>query len=123
MKLPVFAVRFGLVGIVATLLHIMVASLLFDHWGAHAGWANTIAFMVSNVFSYAINSWWTFQQSMAWPSWRRFLGISFLGLLLTFAIAQSIEMAGGHFYLGLLAVVCTVPALSYYLHKRYTFRR
>jgi putative flippase GtrA len=122
MKLSASVIRFGLTGIVTTLLHVGIASLLHERCGANAGLSNTIAFMASNLLSYVLNAMWSFRQPMTVPTWRRFVGVSLVAASMTFLIAQVIELAGGNFYLGIAAVVLTVPALSYHLHRRYTFR-
>jgi putative flippase GtrA len=122
MKLPASAVRFGLAGLATTLLHIAIANALFHKWEVNASWATTIAFVFANLFSYVINSLWSFQKRLELATWRRFLSVSLVGWLLTFAIARGVEVAGGHFYLGLLAVIFTVPVASYYLHRMFTFR-
>jgi putative flippase GtrA len=122
MKLPASAVRFGLAGLATTLLHIAIASVLFRQWEVNASWANAISFAFANLFSYVVNSLWSFGKRIELASWRRFLSVSLVGWLLTFMIARGVEMAGGHFYLGLLAVISIVPVASYCLHRMFTFR-
>lgn len=55
------AARFGLVGIVATAVHIMVVWLLLRETGIAPILANTLAFLIAFGISFAGNYLWTFR--------------------------------------------------------------
>lgn len=114
--------RFALVGVVVTLTHVVVASGLIEGVGFSAGTANGIAFVLANALSYVVNTWWSFQSSMGWGTWRRFVAVSVAAWGLTVTIAWGVEAVGGHYLLGILLVVTFVPAVSFAAHHWFTYR-
>lgn len=57
----IIASRFGSVGIVATAVHIMAVWILLKETGITPIFANTIAFLVAFLISFAGNYLWTFR--------------------------------------------------------------
>lgn len=114
--------RFVIVGITATCIHVAAAVTVIyaAHW--HPSIANGIAFIVANLFSYAANTRWSFDDKMSMNSWYRFIFVSFIAWLLTIAISWLVAEAGGAYMLGILLVVILVSPLSYIGHRNFTYR-
>lgn len=57
-------IRFGIVGIIATLVHIFSAWILLDNLKIHnAIIANTFAFLIAFIFSFLGHYFWTFKEN------------------------------------------------------------
>jgi putative flippase GtrA len=73
--------RFGMVGIVATILHLSVALLLYGHFNIAPLLANLLAFLAAFLFSFIGHYLWTFQSQRGRLSCLlRFLTISLFAL-------------------------------------------
>jgi putative flippase GtrA len=122
MKMPASAIRFGLVGVVATLIHTMVATGLIVCWEFHPSAANGVAFITANLVSYVANTCWTFGFGMKLDNWGRFAAVSFAAWVLSMVIALLVAEAGGHYLLGIAMVIALVPVLTFVAHQKYTYR-
>lgn len=121
MNLTASAGRFALVGVAATLIHIMVAVSLIEWQGLHPGIANGVAFIPANLASYVANTCWSFKARMGLGNWGRFVIVSFAAWVLTMAIASAVAEAGGHYLLGISLVIILVPMLTFVAHQRFTY--
>lgn len=81
------------------------------------------AFVVANIFSYVMNSRFSFQQRTTRSGYARFLGVSLLNLAITVAITYACEVLGFHYLIGLVGVVLTSTVLTFLLHRRFSFKR
>lgn len=115
--------RFATVGILATLLHVAVASFLAAGQGVHPALANGVAFATANVAGYVLNSCWSFRARFSWSTWRRYILVSLGGLGLTVLVAWTVERAGGHYLSGIALTVSVVPVLNFLAHRHFTYRK
>lgn len=113
---------FGLVGVLATGIHVMVASALIAGVGWPAGFANGAAFCVATLASYSLNSRLTFRQAMSRRTLWRFVAVAALGALLSMAISGGAEWYGLHYLVGIALVVTSLPLLTFLAHSRWTYR-
>jgi putative flippase GtrA len=117
---PQFA-KYGLVGLLNTMIH---AALLFGSvellsLGPVTG--NLVAFLVANMVSFMMNSYWTFNSSPDVRHYVKFFLSSLFALGLTLGIAWLFQALGLHYGLGFLGVILIVPPLNYLALKRWTF--
>ncbi|GLC91572.1 hypothetical protein Tamer19_09800 [Cupriavidus sp. TA19] len=113
--------RFGVSGMIATGIHVAVATQLI--WLLHASQvsANGIAFVIANIGSYLLNTIWSFGARPTRDSYLRFLAVSLLGLALTLAISAGAQVAGVGYWVGLAAILSVVPVITFVLHRRWTY--
>ncbi|HTT41101.1 MAG TPA: GtrA family protein [Burkholderiales bacterium] len=91
--------------------------------GRCAAWAaNGVAFTAATLTSYWLNSIWTFEAPLAVGSLSRFASVAAIGLMVTVALTSAIAAAGYHYLVGIAAVVAIVPAMSFVLHRLWTYR-
>ena len=114
-------VRFALTGLISTLTHILLAWVALDRFQAHPALANGLAFLHANTLAYLINTRWTFRTGNNLSTWRRYLTVSLLGGVASTGISGGVAAAGGHELLGILLVVCLLPVINFYAHRRYTY--
>ena len=113
---------FGLVGVLATAIHVTVASALIEGAGWPAGLANGAAFCVATLVSYSLNSRLTFRQAMSRRKLGRFVAVAGAGAALSMAISTGAEWYGLHYLVGIALVVTSLPLLTFLAHSRWTYR-
>jgi putative flippase GtrA len=111
------------IGIVNTLLHGAILSVLVELAGFDVVLGNLIAFICANVFSYFANSYVTFKMPPSFPHYVRFVLTSLTSLALTLGIAWAAEFAGLHYWEGFIMIIAIVPAASYLFMKFWAFSR
>jgi putative flippase GtrA len=117
------ASKFLTVGLIATAIHVGTAIILHNGTGVSALLANTIAFIIATMFSYAGNWIWTFQKfGTLKTTLPRFISLN----LACFAVNQSIvfvvvEMMKLPLWLAMVPVVAIIPVFSFYLQKSRVF--
>jgi putative flippase GtrA len=120
--LAVPLMRFGVSGVISTAVHVIVAITLIEALGAGSVLANAIAFCTATPCSYLLNTLWSFSARVHRTSLARFVSVSVFGLLLTTAVARTVEWLGGNHWMGIAAVVLIVPPTTFLLHRYWTYR-
>jgi putative flippase GtrA len=117
-------VRFAIVGVVVTFVHLAIALVLaigYD-WPSQA--ANLAGFVAAVSLSFLGHHRWTFRSPLAYSiAARRFFIVAALGYaasVVVIAILQSV--VGLPRQLALLLAGLAVPAASYVVNKLYVFR-
>lgn len=117
------AMKFGLSGILATGLHVLVASTLITTVLPVPAAANGIAFVVANLFSYTINTLWTFSHPLHGRSLVRFLLVSLAGFVIAVTVSGLAEWYGLHYWYGIGLVVCGATPVTFLLHNFWTYKQ
>lgn len=115
-------VKFGVTGILATLIHVLVVTTLVEILQADVGIANGLAFVAATIFSSYINTVWSFNATMTRSVVVRFWMVAVVGACLAVLIAKLFEFGGFHYLAGIAGVVLIVPPISFVLHKLWTYR-
>ena len=113
--------RFGLIGVANTVVHGLILVSLIEYFHFNVVMGNCAAFLTANLFSYFMNSYFTFKMQTTLFLYAKFLFASLLSLMLTLLIAWEMNHLGFHYLEGLLVIVFTVPALSYIVMKFWAF--
>lgn len=120
--LPAF--RFGVVGVLATGVHVAVF-LLFVR-GVHVSptLATVPAFLAAVLTSYRLNHAWTFGvKGRHFHYFPRYLAITLVGLALNVTIMYACtEIWHWGYYVGLALVVSAVPAFNFLCSRFWGFR-
>ncbi|MDQ0141769.1 GtrA family protein [Cupriavidus necator] len=114
--------RFGISGLLATGIHVAVATPLIFLLHASQVSANGIAFVIANIGSYLLNTLWSFGATPGRDSYLRFLAVSLLGLGLTLAISAGAQALAAGYWTGLVAILAVVPPITFALHRSWTYR-
>lgn len=114
--------RFILSGMLATVLHVLIASSLIELLGFSPPAANGCAFATATIASYLINTLWSFSSRLHGRTALRFGITSVAGLLLSVSISATAEFLHWHYLYGIAAVVCLVPPVTFLLHHFWTYR-
>lgn len=117
-------IRFGLIGLLSTAVHITIVWLLLMFASVHPTFANTLAFLTAFCVSFIGNYLWTFR-SPGNPKRAvfRFFLIAFGGFIINTMILLFLLQANW-FSVGLSTVVAAsaIPALNYCLSRLWAFR-
>ena len=116
--------RFGVVGLVATAVHVAVGLALHHRAGATPLAANAVAFSVAVIVSFAGQRRLTFPDAAAdGATFLRFVAAALAGLGLNQLIVWAVTgPGGGPYWLALVLVLASVPAVVYSLLRYWTFR-
>lgn len=115
-------IRFAITGVLATILHIMVATWFITKWLFLPSFANGIAFATAASFSYVMNTRWSFSSKVTVGNIARFTVVSIVGLSLSMGISGLAHLYGLHYFYGIMLVVFIVPLVTFLLHKVWTYR-
>jgi putative flippase GtrA len=114
--------RFGVNGLIATGIHVVVAVTLIAWLHTFPYVANSIAFLTATGFSYAANTLWSFSSRMHQRTLLRYACVAALGLLATTAIAAAAEAAELDYRIGIALVITLVTPSTFALHSLWTYR-
>lgn len=114
--------RFLLVGGVSTGNHVIVAAVLIEFFQVTPPISNGIAFTLSTLISYLLNTGWSFSQPFHQRNFVRFISVSIVGLVLSMSIATIAQSLGMHYLFGILAIALIVPLVTFALHSRWTYK-
>ena len=114
--------RFAVSGILVTGLHVLVAASLIRLLLVASPLANGIAFVGATIFSYVINTRWSFSSPLHGKNLLRFILVSIMGLLLAVAISGLAEFYGMHYWFGIAGVISVVTPFSFLLHSFWTYK-
>ncbi len=116
--------RFGVVGIVATAVHVAAGLGLHHLAGASPLWANGIAFSVAVVVSFLGQSRLTFPEATAdGAAFVRFVAAALLGFGLNQVIVWAVTSPlDAPYWVALLAVLVSVPAINFCVIRYWALR-
>lgn len=117
--------RFGVVGVTATAVHVVVGLGLHNGLGVAAFWANLIAFCCALGVSFLGQTRLTFPDASAdGGAFLRFTTVALTGLGLNQVLVWLVTSAlGGPYWLALVIIIATVPWLTFAMLKFWALRR
>lgn len=116
-------VRFGLVGVTATAIHVIMLLLLVEKLALAPVLASVPSFLSALIVSYLANQRWTFlahgNHGRHFP---RYAAVSVAGLFLNIAIMYgTVSLMHMPYLIGLSIVVVVVPLISFLLQRYWAF--
>lgn len=115
-------IRFGVAGVMSTLVHVTVAVACVEEAGLPPVVSNGLAFLVANVFSYFVHTYWSFSHQPRRKSFFRFFIVSLAGLGSALLISWAVEHHGMHYLYGIALTIVALPAITFALHNFWTYR-
>lgn len=127
MRSPLLAlgfVRFGIVGLASTFIHVAVFSMLVELFGVAPVAASVPAFFTAMLASYGVNHRWTFgAQGSHRVYLPRYTLVALTGLCLNVLITYVVVNVLGYWYgFALATVVTVVPAATFLLNLNWAFK-
>ena len=117
-------VRFGVVGVAATFVHVTALVVLVELLDAHPSPANMAAFASAVAVSYLGNYHWTYKSRAGHvTSFARFTAVALLAAAFNYGIfALLVDAWEIHYLIAVFVVVGTVPILSFAIQRSWVFR-
>ncbi len=116
-------VKFGLVGIVGTMLDFAVLNVAILSFDVNLYVAVTLGFSAGAINNYILNSLWSFDQKLAWKKFGSYVAISVVGLALSNVIVFLFAgQLGWHYNAAKAMAVLLVFAWNYLLNRQITFK-
>jgi putative flippase GtrA len=115
-------VVFGLVGGASAATYAATQTLAIEIAGIPVLAAALLAFAAGTLVSWIGNSRATFRVPLSARTAWRFGVVTGIGMLLNLGIVALIDALGGHYALGIAAVLATVPAFNFLGHRLWTFQ-
>ena len=84
--------------------------------------ANGIAFLLATIFSYTINTLWSFSSLLHRRTLVRFGVVTILGGVLAMLISGLADIHGLHYAIGIALVATFVPPVTFLLHNSWTYK-
>lgn len=113
--------RFGLVGVLNTGIHLLVVATVLALTALHQMGANLLGYLAASTFSYVANTLWSFRATHHWGRYARFQGVSLAGLALSGLLGYLGDALGWHYAFTVLLIALLMPVLSFTLHRAYTY--
>ena len=126
MTLPIEQVlRFGVVGIITTLLHLGVLTTGVEWAGVPPVWMNGAAFCLAMWVTYIGQSTWVFHnRTRSTTQFMRFATSALIGLFANLAImAIAVKLLHQHYIVGFSLALVLVPTTTFILNKFWVFGR
>ena len=114
--------RFTVTGILTTGLHVITAVVLIEQLAATPSMANGIAFILATIFSYSLNTLWSFSSRPQRKNSIRFVLVSLIGAGVAVIVSDLASQYALDYLIGILMVVTTVPPITFILHNFWTYR-
>jgi putative flippase GtrA len=114
-------IKFGFVGIAATLTHAAVATLLIYFFQPSNLLSNVIAFLTATLISYFGNLYFVFNRKMNGKNISRFIIVSSLSLSIVSTVSFVSDVYEFNKYYNVLVIAILLPVVNFTIHKFWTF--
>jgi len=111
--------KYGMVGVVSTLIHIGAASLFVRFVYESLLISNIAGFACAFCFSYVSQSRFVFASALSWKKALKFLLVQVIALILAIHAAQLAESVS--IYAKIFMVAVFLPVCAFFVHKLWTF--
>ncbi|MFT7860983.1 MAG: GtrA family protein [Sulfurimonas sp.] len=112
--------KYGIFGIIATLIHLGVASGVIYFFQAGVFVANSVAFFTAFIFSYIFQTLFVFSTSFHLKKFIRFFLVQYGTFLFSYLLSNVITLSNA--YLHTLLIVVIMPLITFIIHKFWTFK-
>jgi putative flippase GtrA len=115
--------KFGMTGIIATIVHSLVLVVLVEFGGWAPTPANLVAFLSAAVVSYTGNYYWTYDSNRdhRHSIWR-FVFVALIAALMNYLIfTLMVDQWNAHYLLALVVVITIVPLFSFTVQRYWVF--
>ncbi|MBD3796131.1 MAG: GtrA family protein [Campylobacterales bacterium] len=112
--------KYGLFGIIATLIHLLSAWGVIYLFDVSVFVANTVAFFTAFIFSYIFQTLFVFNSHFHVRKFIKFFLVQYGAFLLSYLLSNIVELQNS--YLHTLLIVVIMPLVTFIIHKFWTFK-
>jgi len=113
-------IKYGLLGVIATLIHLLSAWAIIYLFASTVFISNIIAFFVAFSFSYIAQTLYVFDSEFHILKLAKFFIVQFGTFLFSFLISNVVVIQSS--YLHTLLIVAIMPLITFTIHKFWTFK-
>jgi putative flippase GtrA len=123
LKFAGHATRYGIVGIIGTILHIGTLALLVEQFSVDPVLSSVMGFLLALIVSYLLNFFWVFNTRRKHRvAGLRYAVVSISGLILSTLIMYIVvDILQWWYGWGALGIILVVPASNFLLNYLWTF--
>ena len=114
--------KFFLVGIFNTSLNFLFIYILTGLAGINVIISSSVSFLLVNLLSYFINSFFVFDQALKIHLYFRFLIASLLSFVITLAVNSFFYFLDLHYLLATLFCIFIIPLFTFFTHQKWTWK-
>jgi putative flippase GtrA len=123
MLLNLQARRYALIGICNTLTYLLIVWLLTGYLAFSQLYANIAAYISVSSLSFWMNARWSFQKKPGVMNYARFQLVAVLGLIASAFLGHLGDRFDWHFLITVFLIGLTIPAISFLLHRSFSFSK
>ena len=116
------ASRFGVTGVATTGVHVIVAVVMIKLVSPSQSLANGVAFVLATVFSYVVNTSWSFSAQLRAQTFIRYSFAACVGFGLSVLVSALNQAVGWNYPMGIGLVLCIVPPVNFAMHHFWTYK-
>ncbi|MDR2981955.1 MAG: GtrA family protein [Puniceicoccales bacterium] len=114
-------IKYFLVGCVSTGIHFICLYFLVEKVLISSEISNVCAFLVANIFSYYLNSVWSFQFSVSKVRYLKFFIVSAIGVVFSYSIMKVCSLLEWHYMIAFCIQVLVMPLINFLLIRLFVF--
>jgi putative flippase GtrA len=123
MLLNLQAKRYALIGVLNTVTYLLIVWLLTKFVVFSQLYANIAANILVSSLSFWMNARWSFQKKPGVISYARFQLVAVLGLIASAFLGHLGDLFDWHFLITVFLIGLTIPAISFLLHRSFSFSK
>lgn len=112
-------VKYGLIGGISTLIHIIAAYVYIYMVSNSIFISNIVGFLTAFSFSYIVQSKLVFERTISYTKAFKYFIVQFASLLIAITISNYIPLENS--YIKVILVVVILPLITYFTHNIWTF--
>ncbi|PNV84583.1 MAG: GtrA family protein [Sulfurimonas sp.] len=113
--------KYGFIGGISTLIHLAVSYTIVYRYSENIYISNIFGFLSAFLFSYIMQSLFTFKHEIKLEKALKFFSVQFGALLLSILLVDIISLKNSYFEIVLVVIV--LPLITYLLHQFWTFNK
>lgn len=118
-KFSLKLLKYGILGIIATLIHMLLAFALLHFYNVHLFASNFFGFLVAFLFSYTMQSLYVFEHQLHPKKALRYFLVQLSALLIAYFFSLLFEAANP--YIKTLVIIFILPLVTFLIHHFWTF--
>jgi putative flippase GtrA len=117
------ALKFGVTGITSTAIYVALSYTMINVLAFKIIVSSTLAFAAASVFSYLVNTFWSFSGQPGLNNLLKFIAVTAIGSVISSSILKYAILAGFGYRAGIIMILLIVPLVTFIAHHAWTYRR
>jgi len=113
--------KYGLVGIFSTLIHISIAFLYIYSINENVLFANISGFCIAFIFSYTVQSLYVFEHKLQLLKTFKYFLVQFSALIIAYFASNILYIENAYIHTILISFL--LPLVTFFIHKFWTFKQ